>query len=636
MAKVKNLPAVTTLADDDVLYAVDDSVGTNGGRKIKKSDLKVDLAKTDAEIKIAYENNVNTNEFTDVEKAKLAGVEDGAEVNRSDADVKTAYENNPDTNAYTDAEKIKLGGLEPIAQVVVVQKSPSASQFGDIQTAIDSITDASLSKPYMVNIGPGIYNIFTPITLKPYVSLRGERISTVINQLDETKEVLIGAVNTTISQIFIQGSGTSGTDVSLVRYDGTDTSFKDFTLNNIGFGSCHTMVKVTSSPTKSPSMVMKSCYFSGLEFNNGFKLEGTGQGLLLVSSFILKTSSSGVSATDFISVKNSNSRVVLESCLFGLLGSAASTNFAKVEDGAEFDAKCVTIEGFDNGVTVPAGGTAPIVTMEGVLLKDISGNGIDVTHASTSGSITGTLVGAIVNSSSSLKIVNIPSHGSDHAEDGSDPIPNATPSVGGLFSATDKTKLSGVETGATQDQTGAEIKSAYEAEADTNAFTDSEKTDLASNSSHRSGDGSDHADVASNTSHRTAVNNPHKIPLLYAFGKENLSYLKIKTTTYFLHAQIPWSGTTRMGTPSSITIDHTIKPGDLGVITIQLRDGATGDVIVTKVLPAPTSEGVMDIGLDLGTLTGANFSSGRGIIEVHGLTSVNNEEGWISGIEINF
>lgn len=50
--------------------------------------------------------------------------------------------------------------------------------------------------------------------------------------------------------------------------------------------------------------------------------------------------------------------------------------------------------------------------------------------------------------------------------------------VDGRDIATDGTKLDGIETGATADQTGAEIKTAYEAEADTNAFTDAEKTKL--------------------------------------------------------------------------------------------------------------------------------------------------------------
>jgi hypothetical protein len=50
--------------------------------------------------------------------------------------------------------------------------------------------------------------------------------------------------------------------------------------------------------------------------------------------------------------------------------------------------------------------------------------------------------------------------------------------VDGRDLATDGAKLDGVESGATADQTGAEIKAAYEGEADTNAYTDAEKTKL--------------------------------------------------------------------------------------------------------------------------------------------------------------
>ena len=64
MSKVKNLPEVTTLADNDVVYNVDVSAGTNGGRKITKANLKADLAQTNAEVKTAYEANADTNAFS--------------------------------------------------------------------------------------------------------------------------------------------------------------------------------------------------------------------------------------------------------------------------------------------------------------------------------------------------------------------------------------------------------------------------------------------------------------------------------------------------------------------------------------------------------------------------------------------
>jgi len=53
---------------------------------------------------------------------------------------------------------------------------------------------------------------------------------------------------------------------------------------------------------------------------------------------------------------------------------------------------------------------------------------------------------------------------------------------------TDVTKLAGIEAGATGDQTGAEIKSLYEGEADTNAFTDAEQTKLGNISGTNTGD----------------------------------------------------------------------------------------------------------------------------------------------------
>ena len=54
----------------------------------------------------------------------------------------------------------------------------------------------------------------------------------------------------------------------------------------------------------------------------------------------------------------------------------------------------------------------------------------------------------------------------------------ATAAVAGKMAAADKAKLDGMESGATQDQTGAEIKALYEAEANTNAFTDALKNDV--------------------------------------------------------------------------------------------------------------------------------------------------------------
>jgi len=51
--------------------------------------------------------------------------------------------------------------------------------------------------------------------------------------------------------------------------------------------------------------------------------------------------------------------------------------------------------------------------------------------------------------------------------------------TGETFTTAQSNKLAGIETSATADQTGAEIKAAYEGEADTNAFDDAAQTKLA-------------------------------------------------------------------------------------------------------------------------------------------------------------
>ena len=55
--------------------------------------------------------------ITGAERTKLDGIEAGATGDMTDAEIKTAYENNANTNAFTDAEQTKLAGIEALADV---------------------------------------------------------------------------------------------------------------------------------------------------------------------------------------------------------------------------------------------------------------------------------------------------------------------------------------------------------------------------------------------------------------------------------------------------------------------------------------------------------------------------------------
>ena len=70
---------------------------------------------TPESVKAKYEANDDTNAFTDIEKAKLASVEEGATGDLTGEEIKTLYEGQPNTNAFTDDEKAKLAAYDPDA-----------------------------------------------------------------------------------------------------------------------------------------------------------------------------------------------------------------------------------------------------------------------------------------------------------------------------------------------------------------------------------------------------------------------------------------------------------------------------------------------------------------------------------------
>ena len=82
---LNNISAANAV-DADELYIFDASeTGIARSKSITVAELKLLTAKTDSEIKTSYENNSNTNAFTDTEKTKLSGIETGAEVNSVDS-----------------------------------------------------------------------------------------------------------------------------------------------------------------------------------------------------------------------------------------------------------------------------------------------------------------------------------------------------------------------------------------------------------------------------------------------------------------------------------------------------------------------------------------------------------------------
>ena len=95
---------VTVSGDISVTGNVDGRDVAADGTKLDGIETGATADQTDAEIKTAYENNSDTNAFTDALQTKLNGIEASATADQTAAEIKTAYESNTDTNAFTDAD----------------------------------------------------------------------------------------------------------------------------------------------------------------------------------------------------------------------------------------------------------------------------------------------------------------------------------------------------------------------------------------------------------------------------------------------------------------------------------------------------------------------------------------------------
>lgn len=412
MSKVRDLPEVTSLEDSDLLYAVDSSEGTNGGRKITKSNLKQSVKQSDAEIKTAYENNADTNAFTDADKTKLDGIEAGATADQDSEEV--PYDNNisgldatnvkagldelqaEKENAFiknsafnkdfgTTADTVVEGNDARLSTVqkVTVKKNPGAGQFSSIKAAVDSISDASISKPYQVNIGPGVY-VEDTISVPAFVHLRGEREATVVQALDNNNDIFIIGSNCSVAQLRVEGA--TGAGAAAFRRTGGVTESE---INLIEFGD-NTNLVVLDSTAGAPTIVVNSCRISSnTEFVNGFSISGSGAGTLIINNLTGVILGTGNNPTNcFLGTGATNKLIVIANNI-RVEAPASLENGVLLQDGIQCFISALNLIGPTHGINVENTGVGPDLTISGLTVKNALTNSILVNNPNTTGFMNG-------------------------------------------------------------------------------------------------------------------------------------------------------------------------------------------------------------------------------------------------------
>ena len=121
--------------------------------KLSNIETSATADQTNAEIRTAVEAATDSNVFTDADHSHLNAIEASATADQTNAEIKTAYEANANTNEFSDAEQTKLSNIETAATAdqtaaeirALVQGATDSQVFTDADhTKLNSIaTDAN-------------------------------------------------------------------------------------------------------------------------------------------------------------------------------------------------------------------------------------------------------------------------------------------------------------------------------------------------------------------------------------------------------------------------------------------------------------------------------------------------------------
>lgn len=107
---------------------------------------------------------------------------------------------------------IPMGSAKTLQNIVTVAKGNG--KFTDPVAAVNSITDASATNPYLVLIAPGKYTLTATMVMKPYVDITGsgENVTLLTGAIssgnpDATSAIVKGANHATLSNLSISNTG---------------------------------------------------------------------------------------------------------------------------------------------------------------------------------------------------------------------------------------------------------------------------------------------------------------------------------------------------------------------------------------------------------------------------------------------
>ena len=264
------------------------------------------------------------------------------------------------------------------AQRVRVGLSGSV-EFTSIKAAIASITDATITKPYVIDVGPGIYTE-DPFTMKSYVAVVGQGIlSTVLETTDPNNHFITGAPGAYLKGVGVLGP--SGTGLATLYY-ASESNVPFFIVDVVLHGGYYGVWVNPAAARGIVHAINVGNHYVGSPMNTFMRSTGYGNITAMSSGFMSGPSSSVVHG---FYCSGANAEMTLDVCFHR---NAGSTNGLFVDDGSFVRANGCTFSSGVNAIHLGPTGSGTQVTAASCTIKNGGFSSLDLWTESSSAILT--------------------------------------------------------------------------------------------------------------------------------------------------------------------------------------------------------------------------------------------------------
>jgi hypothetical protein len=453
---------------------------------------------TDAEIRTAVEAAIDSNVFTDADHSKLNAIEASATADQTDAEIRAAVEAATDSNVFTDADHTKLNAIEALADVTDTANVVAALTAGTNVTIAANGTISATDTDTTYTSSDFNHDALQGFVANEHIDWTADQGATNIhsgNYINTTYSVGDGGLTqknfTTTLKTKLDGIEAGATA------DQTDaeirTAVEAATDSNVFTDADHSKlnaIEASADVTDTANVVAALTAGTNVSIANDGTISATDTNTTYTSSSFNHDDLTGFVANEHIDWTSDQGSTNLHA------GNYTNTTYSVGDGGLTQNNFTNTLKSKLDGIEASATAdqtASEIRTLvesatDSNVFTDADHSKLNAIEANATADQTASEIEAVVNHDNLQGFVTA-EHIDWSADQGATNIhsgnyTNTTYSVGdgGLtqnnFTNTLKSKLDGVETSATADQTDAQIRAAVEAATDSNVFTDADHSKL--------------------------------------------------------------------------------------------------------------------------------------------------------------